>query len=78
MKHYLVLVEGLIDPSVIEGPLESNDELFEAAKEVVKIGAYDLGEDGEDALFWIEINDDGVLEIGSFSGGFMDEAREAI
>jgi len=78
MKHYLINVAGLIDPQVIEGPFDTDEELLEAVKRVVASKEYDLDEEGEDALFWLDIDDDGKPEIGSFSGGFMDDARESI
>jgi hypothetical protein len=77
MKHYLIICEGMVEPSVISGPFEDNDALLEAAKETVKKGEFELEEYGEDALFWLDIDDDGSPAIGSFANGFMDEAREA-
>jgi hypothetical protein len=76
VKHYLVVSIGMIDPEVVAGPYDNNDELIEAARKLVADEEFDLGEEGEDALFWLDINEEGGLpEMGSFSGGFMDEAR---
>jgi len=78
MKHYLIICIGMTDPEVIDGPFSDNDKLIEAAKKLVVSNKFELSEYGEDALFWLDIDDDGKPEIGSFSGGFMDEARESI
>jgi hypothetical protein len=76
MKHYLIVCIGMTDPEVVSGPFADNNELVDEARKLVAHEQYDLDEYGEDALFWLDIDEDGKPEIGSFSAGFMDEARE--
>ena len=75
MQHYLILMEGCIEPLIVAGPLADSDSQIETAKALTRSNEYDLGEEGEDILLWLDIDDGGMPEVGSFSGGFMDEAR---
>lgn len=66
-RLYIVYVWGMIDPSLI-GPFATQEAREEKLKEV----AQEMGE--EDVCFWLDVHDDEV-EIGSYSGGYMDIMR---
>lgn len=62
MKHYLIKVIGDVEPDIV-GPMASDEEVFEAAIEHRKTDG-----DLHDGLFWLDIDENGVPAIGSFSG----------
>jgi len=63
-KHYLIEVEGGIEPFA-QGPFESEDERDQIAKEI------HAKQDEDDCLFWANVNERGVLTVGSYIAGFF-------
>ena len=71
MKHYLIVVEGDIEPSV-EGPFTPK-KLAAQARESRK-----QDPEQQNGLFWLDIDKNGKPKIGAWSGGFFeDEEAEA-
>lgn len=63
-RYYLIEVEGGIEPFT-QGPFETENERDEIAKEIHAA----MGED--DCLFWADVDDRGVLTVGSYMAGFL-------
>lgn len=69
-KHYLIEVADGIEPSA-QGPFETEDERDEIAKEVR------TGMDEDDCLFWADVDNRGVLTVGSYDAAFFfDETTD--
>lgn len=67
-KHYLIVVGGGVEP-IAEGPFRTEDERDDIAKKI------HAGQDEEDCLFWADVDDGGVLTVGSYIAGFfLDES----
>lgn len=64
IKHYLIEVSGDVEPFA-QGPFEREDERDEIAKEI------HAGQDEDDCLFWADVNERGVLTVGSYVAGFF-------
>jgi DNA-directed RNA polymerase subunit M/transcription elongation factor TFIIS len=64
-KHYLLIVSGCVEPQPLEGPF-TEEERDARAREA-------RNADEDDGVFWVEIDENGVPEIGAFSGAFMEE-----
>ena len=64
--RYLLAVEGGIEPSV-HGPYQTEDERNHAAKEIHR------RQEGNDSLFWADIDDAAVLTVGAYIAGFFLE-----
>ena len=68
IKHYLIEVSGGVEPFA-QGPFETEDERDEIAKEI------HAEQDEDDRLFWADVNERGVLTVGSYTAGFfLDES----
>ncbi len=65
-KHYLIEVTDGVEPFA-QGPFETEDERDEIAKEIRTA----QGED--DCLFWADVDERGVLTVGSYMAGFFME-----
>lgn len=65
-RCYLIEVEDGIEPSA-QGPFETEDERDEIAREIR------AGMDEDDCLFWADVDQRGVLTVGSYSAGFFEE-----
>lgn len=65
-KYYLIEVEGSTEPFA-QGPFETEDERDEIGREV-RTG---MAED--DCLFWADVDERGVLTVGSYMAGFFDD-----
>ena len=71
-KHYLIEVADGIEPSAL-GPFETDNERDEIAKQIR------AGMDEDDCLFWAEVDERGVLTVGSYMAGFfLDEPTDNI
>lgn len=69
-KFYVVEVFGGIEPSLSD-PFHTADERDESAKLV------HAEQDPEtDATFWLDVDEDGVVELGSYSGLFFADIDE--
>lgn len=67
-KYYLLEVEGGAEPFA-QGPFENEDERDEIAKEI------HAEQDDADSLFWADVDQRGVLTVGSYMAGFfLDES----
>ena len=64
IKHYLIEISGGVEPFA-QGPFETEDERDEIAKEI------HAGQDEDDSLFWADVNERGVLTVGSYIAGFL-------
>ena len=64
--RYLLAVEGGVEPYV-QGPYQTEDERDHAAKEIHR------GQDEDDGLFWVDIDDIAVLTVGAYTAGFFWE-----
>lgn len=68
IKYYLIEVSGGVEPFA-QGPFETEDERDEIAKKI------HAGQDEDDFLFWADVNERGVLTVGSYMAGFfLDES----
>lgn len=65
-RYYLIEVESGIEPFA-QGPFETEDERDEVAKEIR------AAMDEDDCLFWADIDERGVLTVGSYDAGFFLE-----
>ena len=63
---YLLAVEAGVEPS-IHGPYQTEDERDRAAKEIHR------GQEEDDALFWVDVDDAAGLTVGSYAAGFFWE-----
>ena len=64
IKHYLIEISGGVEPFA-QGPFETENERDEIAKEI------HAGQDEDDCLFWADVNERGVLTVGSYIAGFL-------
>ena len=64
--RYLLSVEGGVEPSV-QGPYQTEDERDHAAKQIHR------GQEGDDSLFWADIDEVAVLTVGAYRAGFFWE-----
>lgn len=63
-KFYLIEVADGIEPFA-QGPFETEDERDEIARDVHP------GMDEDDGLFWADVDERGVLTVGSYMAGFF-------
>ncbi len=63
-KYYLIEVAGGVEPFA-QGPFETEDERDEIAKEIHS------GQEEDDCLFWADVDERGVLTVGSYMAGFF-------
>ncbi len=63
-KYYLIEVEGAVEPSA-RGPFATEDEQDEAAKQIRAT------QEEDDCLFWADVDERGVLTVGSYMAGFL-------
>jgi hypothetical protein len=63
--HYLIHVKGGVEPH-IKGPYANEKFQSRYAKSIHK----EISD--EDALFWLDVGEDGVPLIGSYAGGFFE------
>ena len=67
-KYYLITVDDGVEPFA-QGPFETENERDEIAKEI------HVGQDEDDGLFWADVDERGVLTVGSYMAGFfLDES----
>lgn len=70
MKYYLVVCWGDIEPEVMDGSFDTEKEICDTALAMrEKIGPED------DGIYWLKIDDNGIPEIGTWSGAFMEPAN---
>ena len=65
-RSYLIVVEAGVEPSAL-GPFPTENERDEVAKEIR------AGQEEDDALFWADVDERGVLTVGSYMAGFFLE-----
>ncbi|MBI2997177.1 MAG: hypothetical protein HYY46_01760 [Deltaproteobacteria bacterium] len=65
-KHYLIEVDEGIEPYV-HGPFKTDDECDEEAKRMRRTQGMD------DCLFWADVDEGGVLTVGSYMARFFLE-----
>lgn len=65
-KHYLIEVDEGIEPYV-HGPFKTEDECDKEARRMRRTQGMD------DCLFWADVDDGGVLSVGSYMAGFFLE-----
>lgn len=70
VKFYIVPVHGCIEP-IIAGPYASESERDKAALDARQ------DQDESDALFWLDIAEDGTPTIGAYSGRFFLNEEKA-
>ena len=63
-RYYLIEVEGGVEP-VAQGPFETEQERDGIAKEI------HASMDDDDCLFWADVDERGVLAVGSYVAGFF-------
>jgi len=68
MKHYFLLVWGGVDISRSD-EYDDAGERDEAAREA-------QGEDDENVVFWLDIDENGEPTVGEFDADFMDGCDE--
>ena len=68
IKHYLIEVSGGVEPFA-QGPFETEDERDEIAREIR------AGMEQDDCLFWADVDERGVLTVGSYRAGFFLDSR---
>ena len=68
IKYYLIEVSGGVEPFA-QGPFKTEHERDEIARKI------HAGQDEDNCLFWADVNDRGVLTVGSYMAGFfIDES----
>ena len=65
-KYYLIEVGGGVEPFA-QGPFETEDERDEIGKEIHGM------QDEDDCLFWADVDERGVLTVGSYMAGFFSD-----
>ncbi|MBI1910339.1 MAG: hypothetical protein HYS22_09260 [Deltaproteobacteria bacterium] len=68
-KYYLIEVGDGIEPSA-QGPFETEDERDAIAKEIR------AAMDEDDCLFWADVDERGILTVGSYDAAFFMEEQE--
>ena len=63
-KYYLIEVGGGVEPFA-QGPFETEDDRDEIAKEI------HANQEDNDCLFWADMDERGVLTVGSYTAGFF-------
>lgn len=63
-RYYLIEVESGIEPFA-QGPFKTEDERDGVAKEI------HAAMDEDDGLFWADVDEKGVLTVGSYMAGFF-------
>ena len=63
-NYYLLEVEGGVEP-IVRGPYRTKLERDNAAKQIRP------GQQEDDGLFWVEIDEVGVLTIGAYMARFF-------
>lgn len=63
-KFYLIKAADGVEPSA-QGPFQTEDDRDEIAKEIR------TGMDEDDCPFWADIDERGVLTVGSYMAGFF-------
>ena len=63
-KYYLIKAADGVEPSA-QGPFETEDERDEIAREAHAVM------DEDDCLFWADVDERGVLTVGSYMAGFF-------
>jgi len=61
---YLIEVEDGVEPFA-QGPFETENERDEIAKEI------HAAMEEDDCLFWADVDERGVLTVGSYMAGFL-------
>jgi len=71
-NYYLMKVADGVEPFA-QGPFETEDERDEIAREVHAVM------DEDDCLFWADVDERGILTVGSYMAGFfLDEPTDNI
>jgi len=71
-NYYLLEVEGGVEPTV-HGPYHTELERDNAAKQIRQ------RQEEDDGLFWADIDEAGILAIGSYTAGFFwQKSREDV
>ena len=65
-KYYLIEVGDGVEPFA-QGPFETEDDRDEIAKEI------HARQEENDCLFWGDIDERGVLTVGSYTAGFFSD-----
>jgi hypothetical protein len=63
-KHYLIEVADGVEPFA-QGPFDEEEERDEIAKEI------HAAMDEDDCLFWADVDERGILTVGSYMAGFF-------
>lgn len=63
-KYYLIEVEGGVE-AFADGPFKTEDERDQVAKRIRTT------QEEDDGLFWADVDEDGVLTVGSYTAGFF-------
>lgn len=71
--HYLVHVHGDVDPDVVAGPFEREDQLLPAVRRHIKTD----DADPEGGYYSLTINEKGIPSMDTFTGDEIEQAREA-
>lgn len=69
MTLYYVEVFGCVEPE-ITGPFKTEEDRDE---EAMKARAEQ--DDATDALFWLDVHEDGTAQMGAYSGAWADQAK---
>ena len=69
MVHYLIDVWGCVEPSLM-GPYSSVKQRDRVAKEKNK------KQSNEDALFWLDVDVQGMPTVGAFTNTFFEEEED--
>jgi hypothetical protein len=72
--YYVLVVEGGVEPSLSD-PYKTEKARDKEAKRVRNEGVDEHSDPVENGVFWLDVTSDGKVEVGSFSGGFMEEAE---
>lgn len=73
--HYVLVIEGGVDPS-LSNPFKSQEERDLEAKKVRNEGVDGHGDPEENGVFWLDVTSDGKVKVGAYSNSFMESKDE--
>jgi hypothetical protein len=70
-KRFVLRVEGCVEPGIV-GPYKTAKLRDAKAR---KIRNDSGGENSNDGVFWLNVTDNGKVQVGAYSNGFMEGQR---
>lgn len=76
--EHLLVIEGGCTVDVAAGPFNRKTKAGEQAFDEALRNLVENTDEENDVIYVLELTEDGRLEFGGFSGGFMDALREEV